>query len=204
MQQYPGTSPALHAIVLAAGESRRFGTLKQLAPIAGQSLLGLAAGRAVELCGSAVTIVLGARAAELAPLLRDLPVSVTVNPLWREGLGSSIRAGVASLPESCEGVLLMLADQAAVSTGDLRRLADAWRGQPRCIVAASRGAIVGAPAVFPRALFHALGELRGNRGAHELIERHRECVMCVDMPHAAIDIDTPADLHAFAPSEPPS
>lgn len=202
MSEEAAVSPLLHALVLAAGESRRFGSAKQLAQIGDRPLLGIVVSRAVALCGPAVTVVLGARAAELAPLMRRTPAAVIVNREWREGLGSSIRAGVAALPGSCEAVLLMLGDQAAVSVEDLRRLADAWRREPGHIAAASHGTTVGAPAIFPRSFFAALTGLRGDRGARALIERHPGRVSRVSMPSAAIDIDTPADLQSIGGSEP--
>src|SRR5258708_35057552 len=59
----------LHAIVLAAGASSRFGSAKQLVRVAGRPLLHTAVARAADVAGAAVIVVLGARAAELTPLL---------------------------------------------------------------------------------------------------------------------------------------
>jgi molybdenum cofactor cytidylyltransferase len=184
----------LHALVLAAGESSRFGSAKQLVRIGDRPLLTLIAARAAEIVGHALIVVLGARAAELAPLLRHSPGSVLVNRDWREGLASSIRAGVARLPASCAGVMLVLADQAGVTTEDLGRLASAWRRQPLHIAAARYGATVGVPAVFPRHLFAELRELRGDVGARALLRRHTDRLLKVAMPSAAFDLDTPDDL----------
>ncbi|HVS75971.1 MAG TPA: nucleotidyltransferase family protein [Steroidobacteraceae bacterium] len=184
----------LHAIVLAAGASSRFGSAKQLVRIGDRPLLSLSAGRAAEVVGHALIVVLGARAAELSPLLKHSAASVVVNRDWREGLASSIRAGVARLPASCEGVMLVLADQACVTADDLRRLAGAWRRQPLCVAAAQYGATIGAPAIFPRHLFAELAELRGDSGARALIKRHVDRLAKVPMPSAAFDLDTPDDL----------
>src|SRR5215469_15235587 len=140
----------LHAIVLAAGGSTRFGSAKQLVRIGDRPLLSLVAGRAAEVVGHALLIVLGAHAAELTPLLKHSPGSLVINRDWREGLASSIRAGIARLPPSCAGVMLVLADQACVTAEDLRRLAGAWRRQPLCVAAAAYGATIGAPAIFPQ------------------------------------------------------
>ena len=82
---------ALHAVVLAAGKASRFGSPKQLAHYAGRPLLQAAVTNAVAVAGSAVSVVLGAHAAEIAPLLRNTPVSVLVNRAWEEGIGSSLR-----------------------------------------------------------------------------------------------------------------
>jgi molybdenum cofactor cytidylyltransferase len=185
---------ALHAIVLAAGASSRFGSPKQLIRLDGRPMLHAAVARAVEVAGQAVTVVLGANAAELAPLLRHSPASVIVNRDWSEGIGSSIRTGVTRLPSSCDGVLIMLADQPAVTADDLRRLVETWRRQQDFIVAAFYESTTGVPAIFPRTMFSSLIELRGDQGARALIHRHRDRVVRVPVASAAIDIDTPEDL----------
>ena len=184
----------LHAIVLAAGASTRFGSAKQLARVAGRSLLHTAVARAGEVAGNAVVVVLGAHAAELTPLLNQSAASVIINREWREGMASSIRAGVSRLPGSCTAVLLMLVDQVAVTGEDLKRLVGAWRRQPDYIAAACYGTATGAPAIFPRATFSDLLSLRGDRGARALLQRNPDRVVRVPMERAAIDIDTPEDL----------
>jgi molybdenum cofactor cytidylyltransferase len=184
----------LHAIVLAAGASSRFGSAKQLVRIGDRPLLSLVAGRAAEVVGHALIVVLGAHAAELSPLLRHSAGSVVINRDWREGLASSIRAGVARLPPSCTGVMLVLADQACVTAEDLRRLAGAWRRQPQCVAAAGYRATIGVPAVFPQPLFGELLELKGDVGARALLKRHADRLVKVPMASAAFDLDTPVDL----------
>jgi CTP:molybdopterin cytidylyltransferase MocA len=153
-----------------------------------------AVARAADVAGSAVIVVLGARAAELAPLLTHSAASVVINRDWREGIASSIRAGVARLPSSCGAVLLMLADQAAVTSEDLKRLAGVWRRQPDYIAAARYGTTTGVPAIFPRSTFADLGALRGDVGARALLQRNPDRVVRVPMASAAIDVDTPEDL----------
>src|ERR1044071_9034971 len=155
-------SPSLHAIVLAAGGSTRFGSPKQLVRVDGRPLLHAAVARAVEVPGHAVSVVLGAHAADLAPLLRHSAASIVINRDWSEGMASSIRAGVSRLPGSCGGVMLLLADQAAVTAEDLRRLAMTWRRQPEYIVAAQYGSTLGAPAIFPASYFRHLTEHDGH------------------------------------------
>ena len=189
----------LYVIVLAAGASTRFGSAKQLVRIAGRPLLHTTVSRAVEVAGSAVFVVLGARAAELAPLLKHSPASVIINREWDEGIASSIRAGVARLPAACSGVLLVLADQAAVTAEDLRRLLGAWRRQPDYVAAALYAGGMGVPAIFPRSRFRDLTELRGDVGARALLHRNPDRVVRVQMESAALDIDTPEDLLALDP-----
>jgi molybdenum cofactor cytidylyltransferase len=188
------SSEGLHAIVLAAGASTRFGSPKQLVRVAGRPLLHSAIAHAADVAGSAVTVVLGAHAAELTPLLTHSQALIVINRDWREGIASSIRTGVSRLPPSCNAVLLMLADQAAVSADDLKRLVSAWRRQPDYIVAARYGMTTGVPAVFPRSVFSDLAALRGDGGARALLQRNPDRLVRVPMASAAIDIDTPEDL----------
>jgi molybdenum cofactor cytidylyltransferase len=187
-------TPSVHVIVLAAGASTRFGSPKQLVRVNGRPLLHLAVSRAVEVAGQAVTVVLGANAAELAPLLRHTPAAVAINRDWAEGMGSSVRVGIARVPAAADAALLMLADQPAVTAEDLRRLVSTWRRQPQCIVAAHYAGTVGVPAIFPREDFAALCALRGDAGARVLLKRGGERLVRMALQSAAIDIDTPEDL----------
>jgi len=150
--------------------------------------------RAVEISGAATIVVLGAYAAELAPLLTHTPASVVINRDWREGIGSSIRRGVAALPATCTGVMIMLADQAAVTTQDLQRLVSAWKRQSGYVAAAVYSGSIGVPAIFPRSRFTELSELRGDIGARRLLQRNPDRVIRVPMESASFDIDTPEDL----------
>jgi molybdenum cofactor cytidylyltransferase len=188
---------ALHAIVLAAGASTRFGSPKQLVRLAGRPLLHTVVTRAAEVTGNALIVVLGSQAAELAPLLKHSAGTIVVNHEWREGLASSIRAGVAHLPAACTGAMLVLADQAAVTADDLKRLAGSWRRQPQYIAAAMYAGTIGVPAIFPRASFRELSELRGDSGARALLRRNSDRLVRVAMESAAIDLDTPEDLLAL-------
>jgi molybdenum cofactor cytidylyltransferase len=195
-------SSHIHVVVLAAGASTRFGATKQLVRVNGRPLMHTIVSRAVELAGHSVTVVLGANAGELAPLLKHSPASVAVNRDWPEGIASSIREGLKHAPSTADGVLIALADQAAVTTEDLRRLAGAWRRNPNAIAAAQYAGAVGVPAIFPRWCFRELSELRGDRGAQTLLQRHVDRLVRLAMPSAELDIDRPEDLLSLEASTP--
>ena len=198
MNSEPGHQ--LHVVVLAAGASRRFGSPKQLVRIDGRPLLHTAVANAVAVGGHAVTVVLGSGAANLAPLLRHSPASVLVNRDWAEGIGSSLRTAATNLSGACDGLLVMLADQVAVTADDLRRLAGAWRTRSDSIVAATYAGTVGVPAIFPRWSFPALIALRGDEGARLLLRRYTDRVLRLPMANAELDIDTPEDLLNVEPA----
>ena len=185
----------LHAIVLAAGAARRFGTLKQLQTIEGEPLLLRVARRAATAVDH-TTVVLGAHAERLAPLLAAEPFALHVNTQWADGLASSIRTGIAALPPSCAGAMLVLADQMAIRAEHYAQLATLWRQVPDSIVAAHFDGHAGAPAIFPRRLFAALLALEGDVGARFVLREHADALRTLAMPSAALDLDTPADLKA--------
>ena len=191
-QRRTAAAPILHAIVLAAGSSRRFGSPKQLIKLDGELLLHRAIASAGEVAGSAVTVVLGAHAAEIAAILP--PVGLHINRDWREGIGSSIRCAVRALPGACDGVLIVLADQPKITAACLRRLVSAWQSRPRQIIASRYSAVTGVPAIFPRWCFEELSALRGDVGARAVIARHEDRVVPILLPEAGVDIDRPEDL----------
>jgi molybdenum cofactor cytidylyltransferase len=184
----------LHAVVLAAGASRRFGSPKQLVQFERKPLIQRVIAGATELAGSAVTVVLGAYAAEIAATLAPGTAGIIVNREWQEGIASSIRAAVARLPGACDGVLLLLADQPLVGSHSLGRLAAAWRRQPRSIIASRYRAVTGVPAIFPRWCFSDLAALRGDQGARLVLRRYPDHVVRLAHPEAEVDIDYPEDL----------
>jgi len=192
-------SPAelpLAGVVLAAGASVRFGSPKQVAVIAGGTLITRAVQRAVGQCDAGVVVVTGAHRDQWAAVLAAQAVETIHNPDWREGMGTSIRAGLTRLPEPAAGVLLMLCDQPAVTDADLDRLVTAWRDLPHTIAAARYAHSLGVPAVFPRSYRQRLRGLSGAGGAKQLILA-ADSVSAVDMPGAAVDIDTPEQLAEF-------
>lgn len=185
---------SLHVIVLAAGSSSRLGQPKQLVKLGGRPALHIVVSNAVAVAGHSVTVVLGANSQDLTRLLAHSPASVVVNRHWEEGMASSLRHGIAAVPATASAVLVMLGDQVAVSIDDLKRLINGWNGHDTVIAAAVYQRHVGVPAIFPRWCFGELRELRGDRGARQIIERHAQRLVHVQMPNAAIDLDTPDDL----------
>ncbi len=179
----------LTGIILAAGASTRFGSPKQLAEIEGETMIAGVVRRALDQCTSGVVVVAGANFDQWASVLDGLPVRTIRNERWQEGMGSSIRSGMAGVPESSLGVLLMLCDQPAVTAADLSRLISVWRSAPERIAASRYANNLGVPAIFPRRYWPQLRELKGKGGAKQII-RNAEAVSAVDMPKAAFDIDT--------------
>ena len=184
----------LHAVILAAGASTRFGSPKQLVRIGGSPVLHQMISNAAFVAGRSVTVVIGAHAREIAPALRQSAASVVVNRDWPEGLASSIRVAVESAPPRCDGLLLLLADQVAVTADDLKHLYAAWKRHPILVAAALYDGAPGLPAIFPRWTYPGLMELRGDRDPRQVIRRNVDQLVRIPMANASINLDTPEDL----------
>lgn len=181
------------AVLLAAGASRRFGAVKQLAEINGQTLISMALDNCRLPDIAEIRVVLGANAEKIAPRLPD-DVIPLVAPEWLKGMGHSLGFAVRRLPDDVSHVLIVLVDQVAIKAEDIGKLLSASRQSPQQIVAAYYDGDSGAPAIFPREYFSQLCALEGDRGAKKVLKANALGLITVDMPSAAIDIDTPQDL----------
>lgn len=185
----------LAALVLAAGGSSRYGRCKQLVEVNGASLVCRAVSKLVPLLPpERIGVVVGAQWEAVERELAEWRVNIVRNPHWRQGLASSLKAGINSLPPECAAALVTLCDQPLVSSQSLRQLLNLWAAQPRRISAAQFAGAVGAPAVFPRDFYPELLELEGDAGAKSVMARHPESLAALPIPEAEFDLDTPADL----------
>ena len=192
----------MHAIVLAAGASRRYGSPKQLLRYRGEFLVARSV-RLAHLAGAeAVYVVLGYRADQMRRALQQAhaqlgETAIVRNPRWRDGMGRSLACGIGALPAKARAALVCLGDQPRLQVGDLARLVTAWRSHPRAAAAARYEGRLGVPAVFPRNWFSALQTLRGDHGAQAMLASER-AVTSVSMARAAFDLDRPEDLAELA------
>jgi molybdenum cofactor cytidylyltransferase len=197
----PEGAPHVAAVVLAAGASTRLGAAKQLVEFRGVPLVRRAAEAAIAADANPVIVVLGARATEVAAALLDLAgVHLELNERWREGLASSLVAGVSAatrLDARCDAVLIIAADQPLVDDASLRLLVDAFRAGAR-LVAAGYSGTIGVPAIVGREHFESLLELGDDVGAGRWLRARSDEVRSVPMPDAAMDIDGAEDVARLA------
>lgn len=185
----------LCTVLLAAGNSSRYGGIKLVAEIDGMPMLRRAALAALD-AGTELLVVTGAHAAALDAALAGLGAIRIQNAGWAEGMGGSIACAFSSLLARSEppaAALVCLADQPRVGTPQLRRLIEAWRKQPDRIVASQFGETLGPPCLFPQRCFGELARLRGPQGARRVLAAHADAVLAIAMPEAAMDIDTIED-----------
>jgi molybdenum cofactor cytidylyltransferase len=88
------------AVILAAGESSRLGQPKQLIRVQGKTLLRRVIDEAVQAGCTAIAVVIGNERQEIKNELRLSDIVLVENSNWRNGIGTSIRAGVGALINS--------------------------------------------------------------------------------------------------------
>jgi CTP:molybdopterin cytidylyltransferase MocA len=175
---------SLHGLLLAAGAGTRMGTPKALIHDEdGTSWLRRSVGVLRDGGCDGVTVVLGAEAGAAAGLLADGDVRVVVADRWAEGMGESLRAGLAAMVATeAEAVLVTLVDLPDVSSDVVRRVAAAGAGPDRLARAAYDG-VPGHPVLLGRHHWAEVAEsATGDRGARDYLAANPvQLVECGDL-----------------------
>ena len=185
--------PEVGLVLLAAGQSRRMGSPKQLLDVGGAPMLRRAAQSALASRCRPVVVVCGAAAHTVGRTVADLPLQLVHNPDWEQGIGTSIHAGIEAMSKHrVEATILALADQPLLTAGVFDRLVDTWLSRQLSIVASEYDGTLGVPALFDRSLFPGLLALPGDQGCKGFIlGQPVDLVARSACPQAGIDIDTP-------------
>lgn len=180
-------------VVLAAGESRRFGRPKQLVDWNGEPLIRHVVKRAVNTNLYKVFVITGAYHKDITITFGDLPVINIYNPGWQEGQSSSIRLALKHLKEDISGVMFILADQPYISNDLIYKLIDTHSLTLSPILAPIVENQRGNPVLFDRITFSALVTLSGNQGGRYIFDRFPIQYVKWDDPKIFVDIDTQKD-----------
>jgi molybdenum cofactor cytidylyltransferase len=195
-------STRLEAIVLAAGAGRRFGGRKLIALFEGRPLIvgALDAAFAAPVRG----VVLATNGdPELTAIARDharrldrlSDLRVIVVTEAAEGMGASLAAAAAALPDDADGAFVFLGDMPRIPAEVPARLAAALAGDVDLAAPRFQGRR-GHPVLFGRGHFAALRALKGDVGAQNLLATAGARLVLVDSPDAGVlfDVDRREDL----------
>lgn len=206
-QSEQGRSRKIAALLLAAGQGRRMGgPNKLLAKVDGKPLVRIAAEAALGAKSKGLTVVTGHRAEDVRSALAGLQVNFVHNPGHAEGLSTSLRSGIESLPADIDGVIILLADMPRIDTATIDRLIEAFDpDQGALLVVPTYKGKRGNPVIWSSRFFPALAAVHGDTGGRHLIGENSEAVVEVEIgSHVALDIDTQEALAAIGGALPES
>jgi molybdenum cofactor cytidylyltransferase len=199
-------------IILAAGESHRFGQPKQLLDWRGEPFVRVVAKTALKAGLSPVIVVTGAYADEVSSAFQDLNVHIVHNPEWQSGQSSSIRAGIkilsaphpplqGTLPpnlrfggrvgERAGGAIFLLADQPQTTAAILHALVEKHAVTLAPIIAPMVLDRRANPVLFDHVTFPDLMKLEGDIGGRGIFSKHKVTYLPWHDDALLLDVDTP-------------
>lgn len=186
--------PQIGGVILAAGEARRFGAQKLLAPLRGRPLVQHVIDAANASCLEDVALVLGASADDLVAKLDLGRARVVRNPDPARGLASSLQIGLRSLDARLHAALVLLGDVPGVTTALIDELVARGRETRASAVTSVWRGRRSPPVVLHKSLWSAAFALQGDVGMREVLKGQDVVEFTVtDVLGSLDDIDTPGD-----------
>ncbi len=181
-------------IILAAGESKRMGTPKQLLPWGETTVLQRIIDAAAASRLERVILVLGAHIEAITDRI-TVPAKFlcVTNEAYREGMASSLKCGIRNAPAEANGFMLILGDQPLLEKTLIDRLIEAHHSAGGITIPVCDGRR-GHPVIFG-ARYRAELLAIGDQGAREVVRRHHDEIaeVPVNSLHILTDMDTPED-----------
>jgi len=178
-------------IILAAGASKRMGSIKQLLPWKNTSLLGNAIEQALNSNADDIFVVLGSNYGLISEEINEHDITIVNNKNWALGMGTSIAEAMEIIKNNSKkyrAVLILLVDQPLIDVKYINILIDSFVGNN--IIASGYQNRVGVPAIFDHKYFNELKKLNGDIGARKLILEHINDVKIINGLDKLKDIDT--------------
>ena len=197
----PKAERPVYAIILAAGESRRFGQKNKLfLPCGSETILEASVKHILNSRVDGTVVVLGHQEDKAKELLKNISCPTVINPDYRDGMGSSVVVGIdywleriGDDPEA--GLLFALSDQPFIPTEVIDALIAKYRDTRMDIVVPVFNGRRGHPSIFSQKYADEIREAAGRWGAREVLRRHPDKILSVpvDEEGVILDIDTPDD-----------
>ena len=187
-------------VILAAGESSRFGKPKQLTKLNDKCLLEWVVDAALASDLETVVLILGFEHQKILQRLGDKKQSdkfqVAINPRFRDGQSQSVALGVSMIADTYGAVMFLLGDQPMVEPATINHLLDCFRPSGKNICVPVNRRKRGNPTIFSNLFYNRLLAIEGDIGGRKIIESHPDQILEVEIenPLVFFDIDTPQDL----------
>jgi len=187
------------AVVPAAGMSVRMGRNKLLMHFHGKSLVEHAVDTLIASEIDEIIVVLGHESEAVRNRLEGRPVRFVENPDYREGLATSVRAGIKIVSPDTDGIMIYLADQPLLEPAEINLLVHAFaraKDAAKRIVVPFFGGQRGNPVILDQSFREMVSDITGDVGCRRIIKTHPDQVFAIRMEtdHVVRDIDTPEDF----------
>jgi molybdenum cofactor cytidylyltransferase len=190
--------PHIAGIVLAGGQSRRMGVVnKLLVKVDGTAMVRHAVDTVREAGANPIIVVTGHEADRVRQVLADADVTFIHNDAYADGLSTSLRTGIAAVPDTCDGAVVALGDMPRLRASHVVRLMEAFAPREgRAVCVPTWQGKRGNPVLWARRFFTEIEDVDGDVGAKHLIGAYAELVHEVEMPDSGvlIDVDSPEAL----------
>ena len=188
----PQPAPPVSGIILAAGQSKRMGQVKQLLPFRGKPLISHIIYTALASELDEVIVVLGHGAEEIKTTADFGEARVVMNHDYEAGQSTSLQTGISEISDRSEAALFILGDQPLVSAGVINRLIEEFERKKMGFLIPTFLGKRGNPVLVGRSFFPLLKSLTGDQGARALFKEYEDQVKEFDVGDGCIhmDIDT--------------
>jgi len=177
------------AILLAAGESKRLRMPKLLLPFGKSTILEQTIDNLLNSRVDEVIVVLGHRAEEMMRKLANRPVKIAINPIYHQGMSTSIVKGLSLVNNRAQAIMVALADQPLINSQTINRLIEESLGYDKGIVIPTYQAERGHPVIFASEYKEELLGLKGDIGGRQTIKQHPNDTLEVIADSKAITMD---------------
>lgn len=178
---------------MAAGGSSRLDSPKQLLKWGDSYLIN----HCIEVVTQAeiqpITVVLGSRAEEISAVLPLSDIEILINPRWQDGMSTSIKCGLNTLPDDIDGAFIFLSDQPFITTELIHAIILKFNESDAEITAPRVNGQQCNPVLFRRTFFPELLTISGDRGAKGLIAKHAVTWLDWSDEKLLLDIDSAED-----------
>lgn len=181
-------------LILAAGESQRFGGPKALAKWNDGTLLSNAIDLANAVNVDRTMVVLGAHASVIMNAL-TLESHYSINPHWRQGIGSSLSYGVQEILKKSPNVdfiMVLPLDQPLISQSHLLEIIRVGTKNLKSVLTQNSLGTVGPPALISKEIFPRLIGLNPDKGIKSLL--NESDYQIIENDRALRDADTVEEL----------
>ena len=184
------------AVILAAGRSSRMGEAKQLLRLGEHTVLGQVLENVRSSGVEDIVLVLGHEAEKIRERISTENLNVVINESYQQGMGTSLRAGLAALPPEVDAALIILADQPFIRPKTLGLIMDQYKRSSAQIVIPTYKGFRGNPVLLDRSVFSEVMALTGDIGCRAIFGNHLEGIVKQPVEDIGIllDLDDKADF----------